>query len=424
MHFDQLREHGGLPGVRDENALESLARARQKWLVPALATLMWSGCGHSAPPPPAPEPPAPPSPAGACLIGTSGVVSHDLLTVVVPQQDSAAIASANDYDTLIRLDCEGRAIPGLASSWGHDSTGTVWTFVLSDSTGAGAAAVTSAWSSSDTVSAVLRVSGVKAAEAAGRRLAVTLEQPSEAVPTIFADRALGLPHPGAAPSIVVHTTDGRDARDLLDDSPDVLVTADPDVLDYASKLPRTVLTPLPWDKVYVLLLAPEGRPPADLISADSVRFRTELASDVVRADARPARPPYWWSDLSGCSDSTARVPVETGGTSQVTIGYPAADAAARSLAERIVALGDSSWFARGLATHDFETALHGGAMDAYILPLPRRSLVPCRDASWPEGATLVPLVETHRTAILRKDGPALVVGGDGTLRPDAPPGGP
>jgi death-on-curing protein len=32
IHNDQLREHGGLPGVRDENALESaLARAQQKW---------------------------------------------------------------------------------------------------------------------------------------------------------------------------------------------------------------------------------------------------------------------------------------------------------------------------------------------------------------------------------------------------------
>lgn len=31
-HLDQLREHGGLPGVRDENGLEAaLARARQKW---------------------------------------------------------------------------------------------------------------------------------------------------------------------------------------------------------------------------------------------------------------------------------------------------------------------------------------------------------------------------------------------------------
>ena len=32
IHFDQLRAHGGLSGVRDENALESaLARARQRW---------------------------------------------------------------------------------------------------------------------------------------------------------------------------------------------------------------------------------------------------------------------------------------------------------------------------------------------------------------------------------------------------------
>lgn len=32
IHNDQLREHGGLPGVRDENALESaLARPQQKW---------------------------------------------------------------------------------------------------------------------------------------------------------------------------------------------------------------------------------------------------------------------------------------------------------------------------------------------------------------------------------------------------------
>jgi death-on-curing protein len=32
IHNDQLREHGGLPGVRDENVLESaLGRPQQKW---------------------------------------------------------------------------------------------------------------------------------------------------------------------------------------------------------------------------------------------------------------------------------------------------------------------------------------------------------------------------------------------------------
>ena len=33
IHADQIREHGGLAGVRDENALESaLARPRHRWL--------------------------------------------------------------------------------------------------------------------------------------------------------------------------------------------------------------------------------------------------------------------------------------------------------------------------------------------------------------------------------------------------------
>ena len=32
IHHDQIREHGGLPGIRDENVLESaLARPQQKW---------------------------------------------------------------------------------------------------------------------------------------------------------------------------------------------------------------------------------------------------------------------------------------------------------------------------------------------------------------------------------------------------------
>ncbi len=38
IHGDQLREHGGLPGVRDENVLESaLARPQQKWHYGAVA---------------------------------------------------------------------------------------------------------------------------------------------------------------------------------------------------------------------------------------------------------------------------------------------------------------------------------------------------------------------------------------------------
>jgi death-on-curing protein len=40
IHVDQIRQHGGLPGVRDENGLESaLARPRQKWTYDTQADL-------------------------------------------------------------------------------------------------------------------------------------------------------------------------------------------------------------------------------------------------------------------------------------------------------------------------------------------------------------------------------------------------
>ena len=40
IHADQLREHGGLAGVRDENVLESaLARPRQKWAYDAASDM-------------------------------------------------------------------------------------------------------------------------------------------------------------------------------------------------------------------------------------------------------------------------------------------------------------------------------------------------------------------------------------------------
>ena len=270
------------------------------------------------------------------------------------------VAAANNFDTLIRLDCEGRPIPGLASSWTRDSTGSVWTFVLPDSTAPGALDLASAWNSSDSASAVLEVSGVKEAVPDDeRQLVVTLEHPSGVGPVIFADHSLGLraSRRHAVDRGPAHRR-ARRARSGRSSRPTCSSPAIPTVLDYASKRPGTVLTPLPWDRVYVLLHGARGSAAAPS-SSPRTRPPSGRSSPATRcpSEARPAKPPYWWSDLASCSDSATRVPMETGATSQVTIGYLASDPAARALAERIVALGDSSWFARGLATHDFETAL-------------------------------------------------------------------
>jgi death on curing protein len=56
IHHDQLREHGGLPGVRDENVLESaLARPQHKWHygektdIPTLAAAYGFGLARNHP---------------------------------------------------------------------------------------------------------------------------------------------------------------------------------------------------------------------------------------------------------------------------------------------------------------------------------------------------------------------------------------
>ena len=56
VHLDQIREHGGLAGLRDEHALEAaLARPRQKWNyepdtdLPTLAAAYGFGLSHSHP---------------------------------------------------------------------------------------------------------------------------------------------------------------------------------------------------------------------------------------------------------------------------------------------------------------------------------------------------------------------------------------
>ena len=48
VHLDQVREHGGLLGIRDENALESaLARARQRWTDEADSDLSRLAADHA-----------------------------------------------------------------------------------------------------------------------------------------------------------------------------------------------------------------------------------------------------------------------------------------------------------------------------------------------------------------------------------------
>ena len=48
VHLDQIRVHGGLPGIRDENALEAaLARARNKWVYESTTDMAVLGAAYA-----------------------------------------------------------------------------------------------------------------------------------------------------------------------------------------------------------------------------------------------------------------------------------------------------------------------------------------------------------------------------------------
>ena len=80
--------------------------------------------------------------------------------------------------------------------------------------------------------------------------------------------------------------------------------------------------------------------------------------------------------------------------------------------------GDRTLLARGAAPSELPDRIRTGNDRAYLLSLPRNALVPCRElAGIPTGATIVPLVDTRSSAVLRHGAPPLTVEWDGAIRP-------
>jgi hypothetical protein len=217
--------------------------------------------------------------------------------------------------------------------------------------------------------------------------------------------------------VTVRSSAGGDARDLLDHGIDILVSGDPEVLSYATGKSDLTTVPLPWDRVYVLL---SPLPPT---IGDTVR--AGLARDVVRTDARPARGRYWW--MAGPACPTGDTVAATGSSPAPVVYYPQGDAAARGLAERLVALGfmGQGGRASGIAAVDLDVRVAAGG-ESYLVPLPREALAPCHAvadlaarAPWltsDPSRHITGLVETRRRAIVRRGGAAFTVDWDGTLR--------
>ncbi|HYL20718.1 MAG TPA: ABC transporter substrate-binding protein [Gemmatimonadales bacterium] len=420
----------------------------------------------------------PPVPGAApsdtsCTLAAGAVVARDTVTLAVtapvepahaplPRNDAERLVFAQLYESLLRVDCQGRALPALARSWSQD--GDRWTFALREDArfwdGAPVTAldVVAAWRGRD--SALARAVTI----ADDHTLSVRKRAGGPDTPLrLFADPALAVtkPAPGGGwpigtgrhwmtgaeagtpdvlvarpvvrrglPVVKITSVPPDGARDALDGGADMLVVDDPATLEYAARLRGYTDAPLQWSRTYVLLV-PAGQ------DAGVGDLRLESLREAVHGDARPAeesdgggggvgRP--WFTDLEHCELGA------TGGRDAVDaaarrrrILYNQADRSAADLAARLVGLGvlGRGTAAAGVPTAAFASALRAGGDAGYVLELDAHVYDVCRAAAlelppWSSAGKVVPLLDVRSHAVLRRALPRLWSDWDGTLRFAAP----
>jgi len=418
--------------------------------------LVVAACGGAAPrgelPPPAPA--LAPSDT-ACLIAAGRPASRDTVAIALtdpvdpahaplPRNVAERFVFAQLYETLVRVDCQGRVLPALARSWEQGPEGR-WTVTLRsdgrfwDGAPVTARDVLAAWRARDSSLAraitvpddrVLSIdpSGLSFQRFADPTLAVTKSAPGGGWPigtghywtTGSAGGAEALwasPVPGAGlPALKVTVAPASEARDAVDANADLLLTSDPAALDYGRTRSEYQDAPLGWDQTYVLL-APDGT------SLELSALRLESLPQAVHVEARPAQGDdggFWLIDLKRCG--FAAEPASPRAPQRRRIVYEQTDRDARDLAARLVGLATLGRGAvvAGLAPVAFESAFRSGAEAAYVLRIRRRTVDPCAAArelpAWVARGSITPLIDTRTHALVRRGLPRLSVDWDGAVR--------
>jgi extracellular solute-binding protein (family 5) len=421
-----------------------------------LAALFAAACRAGPPTPGAAPAPALPAPGAApsdtlCRIAPGPAAKRDTVAVALaepidpthaplPRNDAERFVFAQLYETLIRVDCAGRVLPGLAQSW--EASGDRWTFTLRDDArfwdGAPVTArdVVAAWRARDSTFAqsatilgdraiAVRPPVAPVEPLADPALAVTKRAPGGDWPigtgghwvseTDAAGVLSALPvRRGTLPALRISTVPAGRSRDALDEGSDLVITGDPVVLEYAATRPGYVDVALDWNRTYVLLAPghPDGL--AD-IQRESLR-------DAVHLDARPAEwtgDQFWLAQLRACGFPTTRDTALSAARRQRVV-YDQSDRNAADLAARLVGLGalGKRSAATGLAPAAFAAALRAGGDAAYVLPLRRRVFDVCRAAlelpPWSWTARVEPLLDVRPHALVRRGLPPLQLDWDGT----------
>jgi hypothetical protein len=395
-----------------------------------------------------------------------------------PSNESERLLFRQLYETLVRVDCDGRVRAGLAAFWRLDANGRTWIVTLrenarfSDGTPVTVADVRASWTR-DGIGDELQPHVSRIVQSItpvdDQTIAITLRHQPADVPAALAHPDLAIAKPAANspwplgtrsrqiaptahepaatavrvvtvardnPSTIRFLVAPGDPRDLLDDGVDLLLTRDPATLDYAATLPQFQSVPLAWQRIHVLLTPGRSRSSP----SPSEDARQALADDAVRGEAQGARGPFWWQMVPDCK--VTLVPARDPSSVNPRIVYDASDAVARDLAERFVGLSRASGpaaaalldvllpdrptrayeRATGLSGEALASARRRGTDAGYLMSLDRRPLDSCRDlltltdgARWIDPETIFPLVETRLHAIVRRGRSGVTAEWDGGL---------
>jgi len=390
------------------------------------------------------------------------------------------------YETLLYLDCRGQVQPELAESWERRDGGRRWIFTLDrearfwDGSRVRAEDVKASWEGA-AVEPMTLFALIDSVVASGERtLEVYFARGQRVVPRMLASAAFAvtkstsssrwplgttnLEVAGAGDAIVVRSLYSRrglvrfvpvaprDPRDLLEQTVDLMVTADPTVIGYADKRPHLDTIALPWERTYVLLSTSrvEALRRGHRLPAVPVEFCDALARDAVRVDARGHRDVSWWDRVSECGELATGLVESAAAPDGVTgrgIVYDSGDAIARDLAQRLVALAardpESSreaaaiaaavpgstlqyrdMVAHGMSTSELALSMWAGDDFAYVVALPLVDSDVCyaarqfaNQAPWVTRAggelsrALIALVDTRAHVIVRRDRVGLTIDG-------------
>jgi len=374
---------------------------------------------------------APPSARGDDTVSITITEDVDLEHAPVPHNGGERLVYRHLYETLIRLDCNGEPVGGLATSWRSADGGRRWEFVIAsdakfwDGSPVTATDVARSWHAQGYWQAqgvgpdsVLVVSGseIPVTVFADPRMAVVKEttgsQPLGTGPYRIAEAServlIAVNGPPQSESVIrFRIIPDVDARDAIDMGTDLLLTSDPRAVEYATAHTGLDAVPLPWTRTYAAVTPHGTGTAATGLSED---LRASLARDAVRAEAKGSEPPYWWNAVGSCSEQhqvgVLEAPVEVGLEGQTRhVVYSRNDRVSRDLAERLVALaisrpdaqimsqlglrsdiaqriadGQDGISTAGLTGEQFAASLRQGRDLLYIIDFNRFETDPCRAA--------------------------------------------